>query len=124
MSDLTVQQRFGNSVTFNQTTKILSINLNDLTDTGDFTNGYGLDIDDLTLDNLDEYASKILWSLILLNQQNQPENNNDETLKLYVTNQGKRTVIRNQVSQFGFQMVVTAYKNDTVGVVLDPDDIG
>lgn len=124
MSDLTVQQRFGTSVTFNQTTKLLSINLNDLTDTGDFTNGYGLDISDLTLDNLDEYASKILWSLILLNQQNQPENNNDETLKLYVTNQGKRTVVRNQVSQFGFQMVVTAYKNDTVGVVLDPDDIG
>lgn len=124
MADLTAAQRFGSSVTFNESTKVLSINLNDLTDTGDFTNGYGLDISGLTLANLDSYASKILWSLILLSQQNQSENNNDETVGVYITNQGKRNYTRNNVAQFGFQMVATAFKNDILGTVLDPDAIG
>lgn len=124
MPDLTAAQRFGSSVTFDETTKKLTIDLNDLTDTGDFSNGYGLDISGLTLSNLDSYAAKIFWSLILLSQQNQPENNNDETVSVYITNQGKRSVTRNSVAQFGYQLVATAYKNDTLGTVLDPDDIG
>lgn len=122
MADLTIQQSYGSSVTFDDTNSVLSINLNDLTDS-DLNDGYGLDISGITLANLNEYASKILWALLLLNQQKQPENNNDETIRLYITNQGKRSIVRNNVSQFGFQLVVTAYKNDTVGVTLDPDDM-
>ena len=123
MADLTITQRFGSSVTFNETTKILSIDLNNLADEGDFNNGYGLNVSGITLNTLDSYASKILWALLLLNQQNKPENNNDETVGVYITNQGKRSVARNNISQFGFQLVATAYKNDTVGVILDPDNI-
>ena len=124
MADLTAIQRFGANLTFNDTTKVLSIDLNDLTDAGDFTNGYGLDISGLTAASLDSYASKILWSLLLLSQQNQAESNNDNTVGLYVTNQGKRSVTRNSVAQFGYQLVATAYQSDSLGVILDPDNIG
>ena len=124
MADLSTSFRFGSNIAFNETTKVLSIDLNDLTDSGDFTNGYGLDISGLTAANLDSYASKILWSLLLLSEQNQSENNNDETVGIYITNGGKRSVIRNGVAQFGYVFTVTAYRSDSLGVVLDPDDIG
>ncbi len=124
MADLTLANRFGTNVSFNETTKILSIDLNDLSDTGDFSNGYGLDPSAMSALNQDEYASRILWALLLLSQQNQAADNNDETVGLYVTNQGKRSVTRNSVAQFGFQLVATAYQNDTIGVNLDPDSIG
>lgn len=123
MPDLTLAQRFGDNVSFNATSKILSINLNDLSSIIIAGSDVGLDVSGMTTQNQDEYASRILWSLLLLSQQNQPENNNDETVGLYVTNQGKRTITRNSVAQFGFQLVSTAYRNDNVGVVLDPDNI-
>lgn len=123
MAELPLTSRFGTTLTFDETTKFLTINLNDLSDTGDFTNGYGLDVSGMTAANADSYSSRILWALLLLSQQNQAADNNDETVGLYVTNQGKRNVIRNSVAQFGFQLVATAYQNDTVGVNLDPDNI-
>ncbi len=123
MAELPVSARVGTSFTFNETTKQLTIDLNDLTDAGDFTTGYGLDVSAMTNANIDQYSSRILWALLLLSQQNQAADNNDETVGLYITNQGKRNVIRNGVAQFGFQLVATAYQNDTVGVVLDPDNI-
>lgn len=124
MPDLTLAQRFGDNVAFNASTKILSI---DLTNFSTITiNGvdYGLDVSAMSDANKNEYASRILWSLIQRSQALQPENNNDETVGLYVTNQGKRSVVRNNVAQFGFVLAATAYKNDTVGVNLDPDAIG
>ena len=124
MADLTLAQRFGNSVAFNETTKILSINLNDLSSI--IVNGedLGIDVSSMTAANQDTYASRVLWSLLLKSQSVQPESNNDETIALYVQNQGKRTVVRNSVSQFGFVLAATAYKLDTVGTQLDPDAIG
>ena len=123
MAALTLAQRLGSSVAFNETTKIISLNLNDL---GSIIIGgvdYGLNVSAMTNANKDSYAARILWALLLLSQKNQPENNIDETVAIYITNQGKRNVTRNSVAQVGFQLVATAYKNDTEGVVLDPDNI-
>ena len=124
MADLTLAQRFGNNVAFNPTSKVLSLNLNDLSSI--VVNGVdvGLSVANMTDLNKDEYASRILWSLLQLSQSVQPENNNDETVGIYIQNQGKRSIVRNQVSQFGFVLAATAYKNDTVGIQLDPDAIG
>lgn len=124
MADLTLIQRFGDNVSFNPTSKLLSINLNDLSSITVAGEDLGIDVSGMTDANQDEYATRILWALLLKSQSSQPEQNNDETVGLYVTNQGKRTVVRNSVSQFGFQLVATAYKNDTVGTQLDPDAIG
>ena len=123
MADLTLAQRFGNNIAFNPTSKVLSLNLNDLSNI--VINGVdvGLNVTNMTDANKDSYATRILWALLLLSQSNQPENNNDETVGIYIQNQGKRSVVRNQVSQFGFVLAATAYKNDTVGLQLDPDDI-
>ena len=129
MTDLTLQQRFGSNAQITSTSDglVLAINLNDLNDAenfGDFTNGLGLNTDPINSSNADEYASKILWALIGLSQQNQPENNNDETVGIYVSNQGKRPVNRNGVAQFGYLTLVTGYQDDNSGLVLDPDNLG
>ena len=123
MPDLTLAQRFGDNISFNPTSKVLSLDLKDLSSI--VVNGVdvGLNVTNMTEANKDEYASRIIWSLLQLSQSNQPENNTDETVGIYVQNQGKRSVVRNQVSQFGFVLAATAYKNDTVGTQLDPDDI-
>jgi len=123
MADLGLIGRFGQSVSFDQTAKTVTINLNDLSNINLSGVNYGLDSSAMTSSNKDQYASKILWALILLNQVNQNQDNNDDTVKLYVTNQGKRSVNRNSVPQFGYQLVITAYKNDTLGVSLDPDSL-
>ena len=125
MADLLATNRLGTSVTLNGTSKILSIDLNDFSSITISGVDVGLsDVASITPANLDEYASKIIWALLLFNQQNQPENNNDETVGIYLTNGGKRSVIRNGVAQFGYIFNVTAYQNDSLGVVLDPDNIG
>ncbi len=124
MADLTLAQRFGNSVSFNQTAGTLTIKLSDLADQatgGDITNGLGLDTTAMNSSNKDEYSSRILWALLHLSQQNQPENNNDETVSIYITNEGRRNPIRNSVAQLGFRLTATAYILDTQGVTLDPD---
>ena len=130
MPDLTLAQRFGSNASIQlnpDNSKYLVIDLAALRDQangGDFTNGLGLDTSAIDSDNGDEYASKILWALIGLSQQNQPENNNDETVGIYITNQGKRNLTRNGVAQVGFNLSATAYKNDSDGLSLDPDAIG
>ena len=50
-----------------------------------------------------------MWALIGLSQQNQPENNHDETVAIYVTTQGKQPFIRNGIAQFGYPTIVTGY---------------
>jgi len=124
MTDLTLAARFGNDVAFNETTKVLSIDLNNLSSIVVDGADYGLNVTAMTDANKDSYASKIFWALMQRSRSVQPESNNDETIGLYVTNQGKRNVVRNQVAQIGFQLVATAYKTDTIGQNLDPDEIG
>ncbi len=124
--DLTLAQRFGSNASFNQTAGTLTIKLSDLADQangGDITNGLGLDTTAMNSSNKDEYSSRILWALLQLNLQNQPENNQDETVGVYVTNEGRRNINRNSVAQLGFRLTATAYINDTQGVTLDPDAI-
>lgn len=123
MADLTLIQRFGSNVAFNETTKVLSIDLNNLSNITIGGVNYGLNVSTMTAANKDTFASRILWALLLQNQANQAADNNDETVKLYMTNGGKRSVIRNSVSQFGYQLTATAYQNDSLGVTLDPDNI-
>lgn len=123
MPDLTLAQRFGTNVAFNATTKVLSITLADFNNIMISGVDYGLNVSAMTDANKDQYASRILWALLLKSQATQAVDNNDETVKLYVTNQGKRSVSRNNVSQFGYQLVATAYQNDSLGVVLDPDNL-
>ncbi len=91
---------------------------------GDITNGRGLDVSGMTNLNEDKYSSKILWALLQLNQQNQPVDDDDNTVGVYVTNEGRRNFTRNSVAQIGFRLTTTAYIDDPLGVDLDPDDIG
>ncbi len=123
MADLTLVQRFGTSVVFNETTKVLSINLNDLSSILVSGVDVGLNVSAMTNANKDTYASRIVWALLQLQRKNQPQDNNDQTVGVYLTNGGKRNVSRNNISQVGFQLTATAYKNDTEGVDLDPDAI-
>ena len=123
MADLTLVQRFGSSVAFNETTKVLSIDLNNLAAINLNGTDVGLNVSAMTALNKDEFASKILWALLLKSQATQAVDNNDETVKLYMTNQGKRSVTRNSVSQFGYQLTATAYQTDSLGVNLDPDNL-
>ncbi len=127
MADLTLAQRFGSNLSFNQTAGTLTIKLSDLADQasgGNITNGLGLDTTAMNSSNKDEYSSRILWALLQLNLQNQPENNQDETVGVYISNEGRRNITRNSVAQLGFRLTATAYINDTQGVTLDPDSIG
>lgn len=124
MTDLTLQERFGTNVAFNETTKILTIDLNDFSSITVSGEDVGLNVSGMTATNQNEYATRIMWALLQLQQQNQPESNNDETVGIYVTNEGRRNQTRNSVAQLGFRLVTTAYINDTQGVILDPDNIG
>lgn len=123
MADLTLAQRFGTSVAFNETTKVLSIDLNNLSTITIGGTNYGLNVSTMTVANADAFSSRIFWALLLLSQSNQAADNNDETVKVYLTNQGKRSFTRNSVPQFGYQITATGYQNDSLGVTLDPDNL-
>ena len=92
---LTLAQRFGSNVMFDEAVGTVTIKLSDLADqvvdengqiTGDMTNGLGLDTSDMTAENKDSYCGSLLWALLQLSAQNQPENNNDETVGVYISN--------------------------------------
>lgn len=121
MADLTLNQRFGSNVTFNATNKTVTIALDDLTDAGDIVDGLGLDISSLTSANVNDYASKILYALLLLNFQQQPQTNNDDSVAIYITNAGRRDITRNGVSQFAYLLTVNNYTPNNLAPVLDPD---
>ena len=123
MADLTLNQRFGTNVVFNETNKTVTIDLNDLTDAGDIVNGLGLDISAMTAANINTYSGRIIYALVLLSFQQQPADNNDETLPLYVSNAGRRSISRNGVAQFGYGLTVTAYQTDQIGNLIDPDNL-
>ena len=121
MSDLTLVQRFGSNATYNDANKTLTIALNDLTDAGDIIDGLGLDITGMSAENVNDYASKILYTLLLLNFQKQPETNNDETVALYINTSGRRDITRNSVSQFNYLFTVNNYTPNNLASILDPD---
>ena len=107
---------FGESVTYDDNSRMITFNVDNL--------GYdGFDTSPINQINIDFYTSKLFWSLLHYLYLNQPETNNDETLGIYVTNQGKRTAVRNNVAQFSFGFLVSAYAPDNLGSNLDPDDM-
>ena len=118
MADLTLQEIFGSGASFDPNGSTITFSLWDVS----MENG-GFTPDNINASNIDEYTSKILWTIIQNVTFIQPENNNEEDRGIYVTNQGKRTVTRNGVAQFAFQLVVTGYTNDTLGVDLSPDEM-
>ncbi len=132
MADLTFAQRFSSLASIDETeanNPKLVIPLTALQDTGngsgEIQNGLGLnDATVITDANKDSYAAKILQGLIMLSFQNQAENNNDETVSIYVINRGKRAVTRNSVAQFGYELGVISYTSDTLGTTIDLDDVG
>ena len=124
MADLTLAQRFGDDVVFDPATKRLTIDLNNFSQILIDGSDYGLNSSAMTDVNKDEYSARIFWALMQKHRANQLPTNNDETVGVYVLNQGKRNVIRNSVAQIGFNLVATAYVNDTQGTNLDPDAIG
>ena len=132
MTDLTFAQRFSSLASLDETeanNPKLVIPLTALQDTGngngEIQNGLGLnDATVITDANKDSYAAKILQGLIMLSFQNQSENNNDETVSIYVVNRGKRAVTRNSVAQFGYELGVISYTADTLGTTIDLDDVG
>ena len=75
MADLTLQQRFGKDVSYEATTKKLTIDLNNFSTIINVGIDVGLDVSDMTAANQDTYANGILWALLQLSKQNQPENN-------------------------------------------------
>lgn len=77
----------------------------------------------ITTANFSSYVVKILWALLMLNRVNQGASDTDNTVGMYIQNQGKRSITRNSVAQTGFSLLVTGYKNDTDGFELDPDAI-
>lgn len=121
MADLTLNQRFGSNAIYNATNKTITIAMGDLTDAGDIANGLGLNISELTSTNVNDYASKILYSLLLLNFQQQPQTNNDDSVAIYITNGGRRDITRNGVSQFAYLLTVNNYTPNNLAPVLDPD---
>jgi hypothetical protein len=130
MPDLTLVQRFGTNATIDTTTPtnpklvITLKNLQDVSNTGDITDGLGLDDASLITNvNKDQYASKILHALLILNYQKQPIDNTDNTVGVYITNGGKRFVTRNTVNQVEYRLTAQAYKDDSTGILVDPDDI-
>lgn len=123
MPDLTFAQRFGTNAVYNETNQTVTIDLNDLTDTGDITDGLGLDLTGLDATTIENFAAKILYSLILLNFQQQPETNNDETVALYITNGGRRDATRNSIAQFNYIFNINNYTPNNLATVLDPDQM-
>ncbi len=123
---------FGSSVTLNETVptdKVLEIHLNNFEDVangGDITGGVGLDdASAITAANLDANASRILSSIVILHQQQQPADNTDETNGTYIDfdpNFDKAFVTRNATGQIRYRYKVDTYTNDSV-TALDPDDV-
>ena len=123
MPDLTLAQRFGTNAAIDATNRTLTINLDDLTDTGDIIDNLGLDLSGLNATNAESYASRILYSLLLLNFQKQPATNNDETIAVYITTGGRRDAVRNGISQFNYIWLVNNYTANNLPETLDPDQM-
>ena len=116
MADLTLKDVFGDSVIYDANTKEITFSINEI-------GGQDFNTDNVTEDNCDKCASKILWALLNHIKSVQPSTNNDPERGVYVTNQGSRRVTRSNVSQFAYQMVVAGYTPDPMTSTLATDDL-
>lgn len=76
-------------------------------------------ITDLTKDT---YADKIAAAQLVLWKQNQPAENNDETVGIYIEDPYKQFYTRNSTEQLAFIYGCGIYINDPTAN-LDPDDV-
>ena len=129
MPGLTFAQLFGTNATLDLTTPSnpkLVIPLEAIKDdnTLGLTGGLGIaNISQITDTTKDAWAAKILYALVLRHYQKHPSDNTDDTNPVYITNGGKRSITRNNVGQFAYQLTLNAYKNDTLGSLIDTDDL-
>lgn len=128
---LTLAQRFGTNATIDVTTPSspkLVISLTDLKPSpdGDLTGAEGIDdVSVINNTNKDEYSDKLFTALFLLSKQNQPAEDNDETVGVYISppfGLNKTFVTRNNVTQQQHFYTINFYTPDnTPG--LDADDV-
>lgn len=126
---LSLTQRFGTGVTLDVSTPSapkLVIALEDLENTtsgGDIANSQGIDdVSLITALTQDTYADKIAAALLVLWKQNQPAEDTDETVGLYINDIYKQFYTRNAVEQLAFVYPVNVYIPDPTAN-LDPDDV-
>lgn len=134
MPDLTYQQRYGNNCELTEDTdgnKLLTINLGNLQNTGmgigEITDSLGLA--DQTAIALDPTAiagaSKILYLLLLLNYQQQPEEDTDPEIGVYISDGGLRFATGDRDGQIEYRYTVSVYANSTVLKEIPPvNEIG
>ena len=116
MADLTLKDVFGDSVSYDSKTKEITFTLASLA-------GQDFDPSGISSSNCPGCASRVLWAWLNRIYINQPSQNTDPDRGIYITNQGRRTVTRGGVRQFGFQLVVNGYSADTVGTKLPADNL-
>lgn len=116
MADLTLQELFGDSVTYNNANKQITFNLEEIA-------GQDFNTNNVTKTNCDKCASKILWALLHHVKNNQPNTNNDPERGIYITNQGSRRITRDGVNQFAYQLVINGYTPDPMTNTLATDDL-
>ena len=117
MADLTLADVFGVSASFDDDAGTITFSLADF-------NNFDIYNPPITQNNINEQASKIFWAILDRIYYEQPETNNDATRLIYITNQGKRTAVRNGVAQFSFGLLASGYVNDPLGTNLHPNDLG
>jgi hypothetical protein len=133
--ELSLIQRFGTGATLlTSTTSVtassgspkLVIDLSDYTNTangGDIANSQGLnDVSLITNSTKDTYADKIAAAQIVLWKQNQPTENSDETVGIYIEDPYKQFYTRNSTEQLAFIYGCGIYIDDPTAN-LDPDDV-
>lgn len=103
--------------------RIRLLNFQDDTNGGEITSGNGIDdVSLITIATLDEYASKIKFSIDAMHLQKQPAEDTDPTNGSYVEQGRKRFSTRTNVTQILHEYTTFYYTPDTSSD-LDPDDI-
>jgi hypothetical protein len=122
----TLAKIFGNSATYNDTNKTITINLNNLknlADGGLIKNNLGInDLTTITAANIDSKAAKIFYGLLVLISQTQSATvNDDSTENIYLTEGGIRIATGTRAGQL--QRVINVNVFDTSGVIANLVDI-
>lgn len=125
MADLTLAQRFGSNVSFDEANKTVTLDLNDLTDAGDIADSLGLDISGMTTANADSYSTKIMYALLLLAIQQQPTDGiNDPELKMFLSEGGLRIGTGARTGQMQRVISVNIYTVESnLNTLVDADNI-
>ena len=120
---------FGTSATYTPASQTITIDLNDMKDDsngGEILNGIGIDDPTtITAANIDEWAVKIFYGLLVIAGQNQSLNPNDDpTEKLFISEGGVRIGNGTRQGQIQRLMIANFFDSTTlVGNVVDIDDV-